>query len=493
MLPFAWYLLKVIICSGILLGYYWLFLRNKIFHSYNRFYLLAAIVLSLSLPLIQINIWEKTAQPKSDLIQLLQVVTSGDDFVDQLTATPSPQQYLNATTLMTVIYMIVSVIFLILFIHVLWTIRTLLRKYQRQVVHNIYFVDTDARGTPFSFLRYIFWNKKIDIESTAGNQIFRHELAHIQEKHSHDKIFLNIIMIFFWCNPFFWIVRKELNMIHEFIADKKAVEDSDTAAFAAMILATAYPQHRFQLTNNFFYSPIKRRLLMLTKNKNPKVNYFGRVLALPLAVLIFAAFTFKAHSPNYNGKPLTVVIDAGHGGQDNGAISFDGSVKEKDITLAIVQKIKELNSNDKINIVLTRADDTYQSPLDKANFSRQQNADLFISFHVDNGPRELANSKTGMTLCIPKANLAIAERSKVLAAAIISTFRKDYGLNVFELVNQRDKGIAVLDRSNCPAVLIEAGYINNDKDLAYLKTSAAKETIARNILLAIEKFVMEVK
>ena len=232
---------------------------------------------------------------------------------------------------------------------------------------------------------------------------------------------------------------------------------------------------------------------MLTKNKNPKVNYFGRVLVLPLAVLVFAAFTFKAHPPKYNGKPLTVVIDAGHGGQDNGAISFDGSVKEKDITLAIVQKIKELNSNNKINIVLTRTDDTYQSPLDKANFSTQQNADLFISFHVDNGPRELANSKTGMSLCIPKANLAIAERSKALAAAIISTFRKDYGLNVFELVNQRDKGIAVLDRSNCPAVLIEAGYINNDKDLAYLKTSAAKETIARNILLAIEKFAITIE
>ena len=145
MLTIAWYLLKVVICSGILLGYYWLFLRNKIFHSYNRFYLLAAIALSLSLPLIQINIWNKTTQPKSDVIQLLQVVTSGDDFVDQLRATPSPRQFLNATTLMTVAYLIVSAIFLILFIHVLWTIRTLLRKYQRRVVDNInFFIPKDV-------------------------------------------------------------------------------------------------------------------------------------------------------------------------------------------------------------------------------------------------------------------------------------------------------------------------------------------------------------
>jgi len=490
MLPIAWYLLKVVICSGILLGYYWLLLRNKIFHSYNRFYLLATIILALSVPLIQIDIWNKTEQSKSQVIQLLQVVSSGDEYVQQLR--PSPSQYLNATNLMTVVYLAVSMIFLIGFIHVLWTIRSLVKKYQHRIVDNIWFVNTDARGTPFSFLRYIFWNEKIDIESQAGNQIFRHEVAHVQEKHSHDKIFLNFIMILFWCNPFFWLIRKELNMIHEFIADKKAVEDSDTAAFAAMILATAYPQHRFQLTNNFFYSPIKRRILMLTKNKNPKVNYLGRVLVLPLAVLVFAAFTFKTrvHSSLYNGKQITVVIDAGHGGTDAGAISSDGSTKEKDLNLAIVKKIKELNTNDKINIILTREDDSYQSPQEKATFSNQQHADLFISFHVDNGPKETANTKTGMHVWVAKDGSGNVANSKALASTIISTFSKDYGLSVMESIDQREKGIWVLQASSCPAVLIESGYINNEKDLAYLKTSAAKETIAKNILSAIEKFAL---
>ncbi len=489
MLSIAWYILKVIICSGILLGYYWLFLRNKIFHSYNRFYLLAAIILALSVPLIQINIWNKGDQSKSEVIRLLQVVTNGDDYVDRLTATP-PTPQLDATTLMTIIYLTGSAIFLILFIHVLWTIRTLLRKYQRRLVDNIYFVNTDARGTPFSFLRYIFWNEKIDIESPAGNQIFRHEVAHIQEKHSHDKIFLNIIMIFFWCNPFFWIIRKELNMIHEFIADKKAVEDSDTAAFAAMILATAYPRHRFQLTNNFFYSPIKRRLLMLTKNQNPKVNYIGRVLVLPLTVLIFAAFTFKAkvHTPVYNGKTITVVIDAGHGGIDAGAISSDGKVSEKDINLAIVKKIKEVNSNDKISIILTRNDDTYQSPSEKVAFSKRQNADLFISFHVDNGPNATANTKTGMSVWVPNDESTNAAKSKVLASTIINTFNKNYGLSVMEPAVQRSQKIMVLRDNTCPAVLIETGFINNEKDLAYLQTESAKRTIAQNILQAIEAY-----
>ena len=492
MLSIAWYLLKVIICSGILLGYYWLFLRNKLFHSYNRFYLLAAIILALSVPLIQINIWNNSVQPKSEVIRLFQVVTSGDDYVNELTVARSPHQYLNATTLITAIYLIVSLIFFIVFVHVIWTIRSLIKKYQHRIVDNICFVNTDARGTPFSFLRYIFWNDKIDIESQAGNQIFRHEVAHVQEKHSHDKIFMNIIMIIFWCNPFFWLIRKELNMIHEFIADKKAVEDSDTAAFAAMILATAYPLYRFQLTNNFFYSPIKRRILMLTKNKNPKVNYIGRVLVLPLTVLVFAAFTFKAkvHTPINSGKTIIVVIDAGHGGADLGAISPDGKVSEKDINLAIVKKIKELNTNEKINIILTRTDDTYQSPQDKAAFTNQQHPDLFISFHVDNGPKGTENVHTGMHVWVAKDGSANVIESRVLASTIISTFSQNYGLTVTDSISQRTKGIWVLQASISPAVLIEAGFINNEKDLAYLQSSAAKETIARNILSAIEKFTV---
>ncbi|MEI9956813.1 MAG: N-acetylmuramoyl-L-alanine amidase [Ferruginibacter sp.] len=201
------------------------------------------------------------------------------------------------------------------------------------------------------------------METTTGNQIFKHELAHVQEGHTYDKLFINIILIFFWCNPFYWLYRKELNMIHEFIADKKAVEDSDTEAFAAMILQATYPQHRFQLTNNFFYSPIKRRLLMLTKNKNPKVNYFGRVMVLPLAILIFAAFTFKTKgrldaASRYKGKKITVVIDAGHGGYDNGEKAADGTL-EKDITLALAKEIKALNDNNNIEIILTKVDDRF--------------------------------------------------------------------------------------------------------------------------------------
>src|ERR1017187_3177309 len=114
-------------------------------------------------------------------------------------------------------------------------------------------------------------------------------------------------------------------MIHEFIADRDALEDNDITAFAAMILNTVYPGQQFAMTNNFFHSPLKRRIIMFTKNKNPKVSYASRLFVLPLAALVFFAFTLKMKpsrsvSP-YSGKKMTVVIDAGHGGSDHGAMA----------------------------------------------------------------------------------------------------------------------------------------------------------------------------
>ena len=492
MFPYAYYLLKVIICSGILFGYYWLLLRNKIYHRYNRFYLLAVVMLSLVMPLIQINIWHTTDAPAQS-IKLLQVVTGSNEYLDEIVLTARQNNFTSEQVVM-LLYLVTCFIFCALFIQVLLKIHALLKQHQQTLVDNICFVNTTAKGTPFSFFRYIFWNDNIDMNTTTGKQIFKHELAHVQQKHSYDKLFINAVLIFYWCNPFFWLVRKELNMIHEFMADKIAVEDSDTEAFAAMILQATYPQHRFALTNPFFYSPIKRRLLMLTKNNNTKAGYIGRVLVLPLAVLLFAAFTLKTKtiktnaSPIYDGKKITVVIDAGHGGKDFGAQSFDGSFTEKDLALSISQKIKSLNSNKNINIILTRENDIYQSPREKADFSKNKNPDLFITIHMDASLKDSAAIKTGMNVYVAKDNFANTNNSKLFASAIINEFSNDYKIPVSKLPIQREVGIWVLQQSVCPAVLIDAGYITNKKDLAYLQTDEAKETIAKNILAAIMNY-----
>ncbi len=490
MLPYACYLLKVIICSGVLFGYYWLLLRNKIFHGYNRFYLLATVVLSLVLPLIQINIWQsQNTTPQS--IKLLAVVTSSNEYMDEIVLIAKRNRF-TAEQFIGLAYFLTCFIFATLFILVLIKIRNLLKQHQQRVIGNVYLVGTTAKGTPFSFLKYIFWNNNIDITTTTGNQVFKHELAHVQQKHSYDKLSINAILIFCWCNPFFWLIRKELNMIHEFMADKIAVEDSNTEAFAAMILQATYPQYRFPLTNSFFYSPIKRRLAMLTKNKNLKAGYIARILVLPLAVVLFAAFTLKTKTfkstapPHHASKKITVVIDAGHGGKDFGATSPDGKIAEKDLTLSIAKKIMALNADADVNIILTRDNDVYQSPIEKAGFSKAQHPDLFISVHVDNEKNNLERS--GMSVWVASNQYANADKSKLFASAIINKFVNDYRLPVIDGLLQRTKGIWVLQEEECPAVLIEAGFITNKKDVAYVQSEEGRTTIAKNVLTAIEMY-----
>ena len=81
MLAIAYYLLKVIICSGILYGYYRIALHNKVFHRWNRFYLLLAVVISLSLPFIRISIGHTPGEDENQVVRLLNIVTTGDEYV----------------------------------------------------------------------------------------------------------------------------------------------------------------------------------------------------------------------------------------------------------------------------------------------------------------------------------------------------------------------------------------------------------------------------
>jgi hypothetical protein len=300
------YLLKTTVCSGILLGYYWLALRNKIYHGYNRFYLLTSVIISLIVPFIEFDFTHYSTRAASSTIKILQVVGSGNEYLDEIIVTAKANQ-LSGTQLAGLTYTLISLVFIAFLVNGLLRIRKLYKENLRTPFGNICIVDTTARDSPFSFFNLIFWNSGIDMDSETGRQVLKHELVHVREKHSIDKIFINVILAALWCNPFFWLIRRELNMIHEFIADKKSLREGDTATLALMILQTAYPLQNFPMTNQFFYSPIKRRLAMITKSKHSKAGYIARLLALPLFLFIVSAFTiktkiFKQVSPAYENR-----------------------------------------------------------------------------------------------------------------------------------------------------------------------------------------------
>jgi len=483
----VWFIVKASLCSGILFSYYWIFLRNRGFHSFNRFYLLVTVIVSLCIPLIKIDFWQQLPGSGTHVIQLLQAVNGHGEHAEELIpATKNNPWSMQQWILIT--YLGVSTVLLFASARSLYTIKKLAAKKPMRKIAGICLINTSEKNAPFSFLHFIFWNKLIDIDSVNGKQILEHEIAHVKGRHSYDKLFINLVLVVCWCNPLFWLIKKELGMIHEFIADRKALTGYDSSVFAAMILQAAYPQHNFQLTNNFFHSPIKRRFNMLTKNNN-QTNYFSRMLALPVILFVFAAFAFTTvkQQPLYKGEKTIVVIDAGHGGKDFGAAGA-GNVYEKVLTLAIAKKIKELNTNQDIEIVLSRETDVYQSPPEKADFSNKSNAKLLVSIHIA-ATAEPVTANSGMDVYVSKDNFPNSSESKVLASAFIKTFKTNYSLPVKDMPFQREKGIWLLQASNCPAVLIEPGCITNKKDLAFLQSENGQEIIASNVLKGIEKYL----
>ena len=296
MKSFAWYDLQVIICSAIMMGYYFMVLRNKKFHQYNRFYILAVFFLSFIIPLIKIQLDKMETQQA--VVQFIYVLADYNAVMDKAIASKSFQ--VNWDMMTIVGYALVSAFFLFSFVFALIRIRKLLQQYSINDLGEVYLILTNVKGTPFSFFKYIFWNEEIDLQSANGQKILQHELTHVKEKHSIDNIIVQMIMIVGWFNPFFWLARKELYMIHEFIADKRSVDNGDAASLAEMLLAATYPQQQFLLTNSFFFSPIKRRLLMITNNKNPRFSYMRRVVVLPLMAVVVLLFAFRMKQENAN-------------------------------------------------------------------------------------------------------------------------------------------------------------------------------------------------
>ncbi|MDP1764404.1 MAG: M56 family metallopeptidase [Sediminibacterium sp.] len=299
MLTTAYYFLQVILCSGLMIGYYWLVLRNKRFHQYNRFYLLAIALLSWVVPLIKIKWGRQVLGTDPRMMQFLSVVADNNSQIEENLTRQGFQWSWDAVA--GFMYVTIAGILLLGMLRAFFRLYQLLKTNSCKSVGEVYLIFTRAKGTPFSFFRYIFWNEEIDIRSEAGKQILQHELTHVRQKHSFDKIFIQVVLIAGWFNPFFWLIQKEMDMIHEFIADRKAVNEGDTASLAQMLLTAAYPQQQFALSNPFFFSPIKRRLQMLTNHTNPRFSYFRRLIVLPLLAIVVVLFAFRNKEINTTG------------------------------------------------------------------------------------------------------------------------------------------------------------------------------------------------
>jgi N-acetylmuramoyl-L-alanine amidase len=187
-------------------------------------------------------------------------------------------------------------------------------------------------------------------------------------------------------------------------------------------------------------------------------------------------------------QPFTVVIDAGHGGIDAGAVA--GDAKEKDINLALALKVKQLSPEYHVNVVLTRQTDELaggkndiRSSLEyRVEMAKENKADLFVSLHVNNAGGEV---KHGFSAFVSPDNAHYAESQK-LGSALLDAVKTSFATD--DILHQPTQGVYVLRQNPLPAVLLECGYIDNPADLAFIRDGQNQEKIARDILQGIQHY-----
>jgi TonB-dependent SusC/RagA subfamily outer membrane receptor len=278
------YLLKSTILSGIFYAYYALFLKDTIYHGYNRFYLIAALFFSLLIPFFRLSYFQLEEQDAVTAIQVIQFLNPND--------LPQETGFLwDWKSISLLLLSITSLFFFVYLAQSVFRIYRLKWKYPVTKMGQIDFIETDVEEAPFSFLNNLFWKKSIDFQEDAGAKIFQHELTHIQEKHSWDRLFTQSLCSIFWMNPFHWLIQKELQNIHEFIADRAALGQGDVDSFAKMLLQTHYGNHFLNPSHSFYYSSIKRRIIMLTTSQSPKYAYLRKVAVLPMLAITLVLFS----------------------------------------------------------------------------------------------------------------------------------------------------------------------------------------------------------
>ncbi|MBB6636770.1 N-acetylmuramoyl-L-alanine amidase family protein [Cohnella thailandensis] len=173
----------------------------------------------------------------------------------------------------------------------------------------------------------------------------------------------------------------------------------------------------------------------------------------------------------------TIVLDAGHGGSDPGALSITGK-REKDFNLAVILKLQAILAADsRFNLVLTRSGDTYPSLADRYNLANSIKADLFLSVH---GNSNTKNTVTGTEVYYTRdASLAFAKAVHTYATP--TTGLKDRGVI--------QKSLAVTRETTMPAVLFEAGYLSNSGDESVMYLETFQSNVAQGLATAIKKYL----
>lgn len=288
-LTFSWLLLYLA---------YQLFLQKEPYFFANRIYLLLSLVGGLLLPFLQI---ETSDDYLATLPVLLEEINIGaSENFDSLT-----QYYFVNWSWQNVFITIYVSVVLLGFGRLFWglyQIQKLCKNAEMLPQKNYTLVQTNQQHSPFSFGNYLFLGNDLNSDSKNYQYILRHEEAHIQQHHTFDILFVEILGIFFWFHPLVFLYKNALKDQHEYLADQAVLCHASTKEYGQLLIEQSICHSNMNLANHLIYSQLKKRINMMTKKHSLGLPYFK--YATSLTVLMFVFWSVSAQKPK-DEKVLT--------------------------------------------------------------------------------------------------------------------------------------------------------------------------------------------
>ena len=301
------YFLKV---NGLLIGFYlvyFLFLKKETFFNWSRWYFLLGIVLSLFVPLLTYTkiIWI-TPTPMPEL----------PDFIPfQQTEIPVIiEESIDWYTIGLLFYGLIILILVGKMLVELTKLLVFLVKNKKTKVGS-YFLIEQATGQPFSFFNYVVFQKKNYTEAEI-EAILQHEEVHVKQKHSVDVLLSQLFCCVFWVNPVCWWYKKAMQQNLEYIADAQTVAQTDSFIYQNLIVKATCSGSQLALTNPFYQSLIKKRILMINTTPSNKRSLWKYAIVLPLLTAFFLMFQIetvaqvRGNSNSEEKRPIEVEVIA---------------------------------------------------------------------------------------------------------------------------------------------------------------------------------------
>lgn len=267
---------------------YVVFLRKETFFTSNRWYFLTGLLLSLILPLITFTktIWvEPTPIPES----YDEAIPISYNTIE----VPVQENPLDWSLILTTAYAVISILIVMKITLELASFFNKIRKHQKQKETDFTLIHSDTTENPFSFFHYIVINPN-RFSNEEFQHILTHESIHVKQKHSIDVLLGKLFCAFFWANPIIWLYRKAMLQNLEFIADSETFQQIENKyEYQRTLLKVVTHQHDLSITNQFYQSLIKKRIVMLHTNQSNKRNVWKYATILPLLVGFMLLFQIE--------------------------------------------------------------------------------------------------------------------------------------------------------------------------------------------------------